>query len=103
MQGPFNRRRLLHRHDAHRATDGMVIAHERGAPSSASAYHEVDDPLFLRPIDDLELSVRSLRSLKSENIYCIGDLIQRTEVELLEYSEARAQGTQRDQGRVSFP
>jgi len=61
----------------------MVIAHERGAPSSASAYHEVDDPLFLRPIDDLELSVRSLRSLKSENIYCIGDLIQRTEVELL--------------------
>ena len=36
-----------------------------------------------RPVDDLELTVRSANCLKAENIYYIGDLIQRTEVELL--------------------
>ena len=41
------------------------------------------DPVLLRPIDDLELTVRSANCLKAENIYYIGDLIQRTEVELL--------------------
>lgn len=41
------------------------------------------DPILLRPVDDLELTVRSANCLKAENIYCIGDLIQRTEVELL--------------------
>ncbi|MDH3691727.1 MAG: DNA-directed RNA polymerase subunit alpha [Gammaproteobacteria bacterium] len=41
------------------------------------------DPLLLRPVDDLELTVRSANCLKAENIYYIGDLIQRTEVELL--------------------
>lgn len=41
------------------------------------------DPLLLRPVDDLELTVRSANCLKAENIYYIGDLIQRTEQELL--------------------
>ncbi|MCP5146019.1 MAG: DNA-directed RNA polymerase subunit alpha [Gammaproteobacteria bacterium] len=41
------------------------------------------DPILLRPIDDLELTVRSANCLKAECIYYIGDLIQRTEVELL--------------------
>jgi DNA-directed RNA polymerase subunit alpha len=41
------------------------------------------DPLLLRPIDDLELTVRSTNCLKAENIYQVGDLVQRTEVELL--------------------
>ena len=41
------------------------------------------DPLLLRSVDDLELTVRSANCLKAENIYFIGDLIQRTEVELL--------------------
>jgi DNA-directed RNA polymerase subunit alpha len=41
------------------------------------------DPVLLRPVDDLELTVRSANCLKAENIYLIGDLIQRTEVELL--------------------
>jgi len=41
------------------------------------------DPILLRPVDDLELTVRSANCLKAENIYYIGDLIQRTEVELL--------------------
>ena len=38
---------------------------------------------LLRPVDDLELTVRSANCLKAESIYYVGDLIQRTEVELL--------------------
>ncbi|CCJ47390.1 DNA-directed RNA polymerase subunit alpha [Bordetella parapertussis] len=41
------------------------------------------DPVLLCPVDDLELTVRSANCLKAENIYYIGDLIQRTENELL--------------------
>lgn len=41
------------------------------------------DPVLMRPVDDLELTVRSANCLKAENIYYIGDLIQRTENELL--------------------
>jgi DNA-directed RNA polymerase subunit alpha len=41
------------------------------------------DPVLLRPVDDLELTVRSANCLKAEQIYYIGDLIQCTEVELL--------------------
>lgn len=41
------------------------------------------DPILLRPIDDLELTVRSANCLKAESILYIGDLVQRTEVELL--------------------
>lgn len=41
------------------------------------------NPILLRPVEDLELTARSTHCLKSENIYLIGDLIQRTEVELL--------------------
>ena len=39
--------------------------------------------LLLRPVDDLRLTVRSLKSLKAENIHSIRDLTQRTENELL--------------------
>jgi len=49
---------------------------------AASEEPEVD-PVLLRPVDDLELTVRSANCLKAEQIYYIGDLIQRTEVELL--------------------
>ena len=41
------------------------------------------DPVLMRSVDDLELTVRSANCLKAENIYYIGDLVQRTEVELL--------------------
>ncbi|MHB0992573.1 MAG: DNA-directed RNA polymerase subunit alpha [Burkholderiales bacterium] len=41
------------------------------------------DPMLLRPVDDLELTVRSANCLKAENIFYIGDLIQRNENELL--------------------
>ena len=50
----------------------------------AAAKNEPEiDPILLRPVDDLELTVRSANCLKAESIYYIGDLIQRTEVELL--------------------
>jgi DNA-directed RNA polymerase subunit alpha len=51
---------------------------EPAAPRSQSF-----DPILLRPVDELELTVRSANCLKAENIYYIGDLIQRTETELL--------------------
>ena len=51
-------------------------------PSAERASPQVD-PILLRPVDDLELTVRSANCLKAENIYYIGDLIQRTETELL--------------------
>src|SRR5215207_4246187 len=41
------------------------------------------DPILIRPVDDLELTVRSANCLKAENIYFIGDLVQKTENELL--------------------
>ncbi len=45
---------------------------------------EVDiDPVLLRPVDELELTVRSANCLKAENIFYIGDLIQKSENELL--------------------
>jgi DNA-directed RNA polymerase subunit alpha len=53
-----------------------------GEPAPQSAEPAVD-PVLLRPVDDLELTVRSANCLKAENIFLIGDLIQRTEVELL--------------------
>jgi len=49
-----------------------------GLPATAT-----HDPILLRPVDELELTVRSANCLKAENIYYIGDLIQRTETELL--------------------
>lgn len=41
------------------------------------------EPILLRPVDDLELTVRSANCLKAESIHYIGDLVQKTEVELL--------------------
>jgi DNA-directed RNA polymerase subunit alpha len=52
-------------------------------PEESIVEEEAFDPILLRPVDDLELTVRSANCLKAENIFYIGDLIQRTEVELL--------------------
>ena len=64
-----------------------VFAHLEGAeifPTSEPARNSQQfDPILLRPVDELELTVRSANCLKAENIYYIGDLIQRTENELL--------------------
>lgn len=56
---------------------------EGTAPAVEQRKPAVIDPILLRPVDDLELTVRSANCLKAENIYYIGDLIQRTENELL--------------------
>jgi len=60
----------------------FVDLHSEIVPEATKAEDEID-PILLRPVDDLELTVRSANCLKAEDIYYIGDLIQRTEVELL--------------------
>jgi len=60
----------------------FVDLESEGESEAAEEEDEVD-PILLRPVDDLELTVRSANCLKAENIYYIGDLVQRTEVELL--------------------
>lgn len=52
-------------------------------PGRPTTTQSTIDPILLRPVDELELTVRSANCLKAENIYYIGDLIQRTETELL--------------------
>ncbi|MEK9899667.1 MAG: DNA-directed RNA polymerase subunit alpha [Rhodospirillaceae bacterium] len=57
-------------------------------PKSAQPVEEVDDELefnrnLLRKVDELELSVRSANCLKNDNIVYIGDLVQKTEAEML--------------------
>lgn len=56
---------------------------EGEAQAEPEEQEEQIDPILLRPVDDLELTVRSANCLKAESICYIGDLIQRTEVELL--------------------
>lgn len=61
-----------------------VFADLKGAPTEVEVKQVPQvDPILLRPVDDLELTVRSANCLKAENIYYIGDLIQRGENELL--------------------
>ncbi len=61
-----------------------VFVDLQGQDEGASkAAEQQFDPILLRPVDELELTVRSANCLKAENIHYIGDLVQRTEVELL--------------------
>jgi DNA-directed RNA polymerase subunit alpha len=61
-----------------------VFVDLKGQAEAAGAAAESQiDPILLRPVDELELTVRSANCLKAENINYIGDLVQRTEVELL--------------------
>jgi DNA-directed RNA polymerase subunit alpha len=41
------------------------------------------EPIFLQPIEDLELTMRSSNCLKAESIHYVGDLVQKTELDLL--------------------
>jgi DNA-directed RNA polymerase subunit alpha len=56
------------------------------------------NPALLKKVDELELSVRSANCLKNDNIVYIGDLIQKTEGEMLPHPELRPQVAERDQG-----
>ena len=61
-----------------------VFLELRGQDEAAALTTESQiEPILLRPVDELELTVRSANCLKAENINYIGDLVQRTEVELL--------------------
>ena len=60
------------------------------------------DPVLLRPIDDLELTVRSANCLKAESIYYIGDLVQTHRSRVAEDAEPRQEVADRDQGRAVF-
>ncbi|MCX7946791.1 MAG: DNA-directed RNA polymerase subunit alpha [Hydrogenophilus sp.] len=61
-----------------------VFAHLKGEERPQVVERETTiDPILLRTIDDLSLTVRSANCLKAENIYYVGDLIQKTEQELL--------------------
>ncbi len=59
------------------------LAESEDASSESSVVEPDIDPILLQPVDDLELTVRSANCLKAENVLYIGDLIQKTEVELL--------------------
>ncbi len=59
------------------------LAESEDASSESSVAEPDIDPILLQPVDDLELTVRSANCLKAENVLYIGDLIQKTEVELL--------------------
>ncbi len=61
----------------------FVVLSGEGEEESPETQEAKIDPVLLRPVDDLELTVRSANCLKAEGIYYVGDLIQRTEVELL--------------------
>jgi len=66
-------------------TDQLEVFVElRGKDDAGTTVAEtLIDPILMRPVDELELTVRSANCLKAENINYIGDLVQRTEVELL--------------------
>ena len=73
-------------------TRAATVLHEQIATfvnleeSTIQAPEEIEpeiDPGLLNPVDDLELTVRSANCLKAENIYYVGDLVQRTETDLL--------------------
>ena len=61
----------------------VFVEFKPGPQVAAEEKSQDIDPVLLRPIDDLELTVRSANCLKAESILYIGDLVQRTEVELL--------------------
>lgn len=61
----------------------VFVDFEMSAPLEEESEEEKLNPILLKPIDELELTVRSANCLKAENIQYIGDLIQRTEVDLL--------------------
>ena len=57
-------------------TEGLLESESAGESAEL-------DPILMQPIDDLELTVRSANCLKAENIHYVGDLVQRSETELL--------------------
>jgi DNA-directed RNA polymerase subunit alpha len=65
----------------HQLSAFVELRHEE--PERIEEKSESIDPILLRPVDDLELTVRAANCLKAENIYYIGDLVTRSENDLL--------------------
>ena len=65
----------------HQLAEFVELKHEEAIDEGS--LQEPLNPILLRPVDDLELTVRAANCLKAENIYYIGDLVQRTESDLL--------------------
>ena len=67
--------------------DQLTVFVNFDEPESTGREEDEDDlvfnPLLLKKVDELELSVRSANCLKNDNIVYIGDLIQKTEAEML--------------------
>ena len=63
--------------------DNIIDKEEISERVSAPVAPPMPDPVLMQPVEDLELTVRSANCLKAESIIYIGDLVQRTEVELL--------------------
>ena len=72
---------------AHPAGPGAAVHQLRGAAARPRWRSREDNLPFnrnlLRKVDELELSVRSANCLKNDNIVYIGDLVQKTEQEML--------------------
>ncbi len=72
---------------AHPAGPAQRVREFRGAAQGSSTAETIPDlafnPAFLKKVDELELSVRSANCLKNDNIVYIGDLVQKTEAEML--------------------
>jgi DNA-directed RNA polymerase subunit alpha len=63
-------------------TVGMAAAPVHGGAEPAQDTNQINRYL-LKKVDELELSVRSANCLKNDNIIYIGDLVQKTEAEML--------------------
>ncbi|MBQ4246275.1 MAG: DNA-directed RNA polymerase subunit alpha [Succinivibrio sp.] len=63
--------------------DNIIDKEEISERVIAPVAPPMPDPVLMQLVDDLELTVRSANCLKAESIIYIGDLVQRTEVELL--------------------
>ena len=72
---------------AHPAGPAQRVRQLRGAAQGSRPQEAIPDlafnPAFLKKVDELELSVRSANCLKNDNIVYIGDLVQKTEAEML--------------------
>ena len=81
---PEDARRLRR---AHPAGPAQRLRQLRGAAQGESSPEAIPElafnPALLKKVDELELSVRSANCLKNDNIVYIGDLIQKTEAEML--------------------
>ena len=87
---------------AHPAGPAQRVRELRGAAQGSRRREVIPDlafnPAFLKKVDELELSVRSANCLKNDNIVYIGDLVQKTEAEMLRTPNFGRKSLERDQG-----